>query len=234
MIATTPVSRSRPCSTFPRVRTSTARNCASPPTARTASTMWPGSTGSRRPSPASRSPSTARSPPTGCSDRRLSIPAICSTATRRTEIHDSTRTAGRRFGEAIWHATDKLAVTLGLRYTVENKQGRFDSTVYGGLATTDPALIKAKLSILRPQSYAATVNDGAGSGRFTLSYTLNEQVMAYASYCQGQQVRRHQHVRSAAQCLQPAGADHSGDQAGEKHHGGTRREDDALRSAACC
>ena len=42
------------------------------------------------------------SPPTGCSDRRLSIPAISSTATRRTKIHGSTRTAGRvsarRFG----------------------------------------------------------------------------------------------------------------------------------------
>ena len=76
------------------------------------------------------------------------------------------------FGEAIWHATDKLAATLGVRYTVENKQGRFDSTVYGGLATTDPALIKAKLSILRPQSYSATVNDDATSGRFTLSYAL--------------------------------------------------------------
>ena len=89
------------------------------------------------------------------------------------------------FGEAVWHATDKLDVTLGLRYTVENKQGRFDSTVFGGLSTTDPALIKAKLSILNPQSYAATVNDGAGSGRFALSYRWNEQVMAYAIYSKG-------------------------------------------------
>jgi iron complex outermembrane receptor protein len=89
------------------------------------------------------------------------------------------------FGEATWHATDKLAATLGVRYTVENKQGRFDSTVYGGLATTDPALIKAKLSILRPQSYAATVNDDGASGRFTLSYTLSAQLMPYATYAIG-------------------------------------------------
>ncbi len=89
------------------------------------------------------------------------------------------------FGEAVWHATSKLAVTLGLRYTAENKQGRFASTVYGGLATTDPVLVKAKLSILRPQSYSATVNDGATSGRFTLSYALSEQVMPYALYSLG-------------------------------------------------
>jgi len=74
---------------------------------------------------------------------------------------------------------------LGVRYTVENKQGRFDSTVYGGLATTDPALIKAKLSILRPQSYSATVNDDATSGRFTVSYAWSEQVMPYALYSIG-------------------------------------------------
>ena len=89
------------------------------------------------------------------------------------------------FGEATWHATDKLAATLGVRYTVENKQGRFDSTVYGGLATTDPALIKAKLSILRPQSYSATVNDDGASGRFTLAYTPSAQVMPYAIYAIG-------------------------------------------------
>jgi len=89
------------------------------------------------------------------------------------------------FGEAVWHATDKLAATFGVRYTVENKQGRFDSTVFGGLSTTSPALIKAKLSILSPQSYAATVNDGAGSGRFALSYAWTEQVMPYAIYSIG-------------------------------------------------
>jgi iron complex outermembrane receptor protein len=90
------------------------------------------------------------------------------------------------FGETTWHATDRLALTLGLRYTLENKQGRFDSSVYGGLATTDPALIKAKLSILRPQSYDATVNDGAPTGRFNVAYNLTQGVMAYASYAKGE------------------------------------------------
>jgi outer membrane receptor protein involved in Fe transport len=99
-----------------------------------------------------------------------------------TRFHSDSYAA---FGEAVWHATSKLAVTAGARYTVENKDGRYDSTVSGGLATTSTTLNNAKLSILRPQSYAATVNDGAASGRVNLSYAFNEQVMPYITYTRG-------------------------------------------------
>ena len=86
------------------------------------------------------------------------------------------------FGEATWHVTDRFAATAGLRYTQEDKNGRFDSSVSGGLATTDPRLIRAQLSILRPQSYTASVADGSPSGRVSLAYTWTEGLMAYASY----------------------------------------------------
>ena len=99
-----------------------------------------------------------------------------------TRFHSDSYAA---FGEGVWHATDKLAASLGLRYTAENKQGRYDSFVYGGLATTSATLNNAKLSILRPQSYAATVNDGALTGRVNLSYSLTDHVMPYASYARG-------------------------------------------------
>lgn len=99
-----------------------------------------------------------------------------------TRFHSDSYAA---FGEAVWHATSRLAVTAGARYTVENKDGRYDSTVSGGLATTSMTLNNAKLSILRPQSYGATVNDGAASGRVDLSYAWNEQVMPYVTYTRG-------------------------------------------------
>jgi iron complex outermembrane receptor protein len=100
-----------------------------------------------------------------------------------TRFHSDSYAA---FGEAVWHVTSKLALTAGLRYTVENKEGRFASNVYGGLATTNPTLVNAKLSILRPQSYTATVNDGAPTGRLNVSYDVSDEIMAYAIYSRGE------------------------------------------------
>jgi iron complex outermembrane receptor protein len=99
-----------------------------------------------------------------------------------TRFHSDSYAA---FGEAVWHATSRLSVTAGLRYTVENKQGRYASTVFGGLATTNQTLTNAKLSILRPQSYTATVNDGAATGRVNVSYDIADGAMLYAIYSRG-------------------------------------------------
>jgi iron complex outermembrane receptor protein len=89
------------------------------------------------------------------------------------------------FGEATWHATDALSVTGGIRYTYEDKYGSFASTVSGGLVTTNPTLVNAQLSILRPQSYTATVTDGSPSGRASISYQLTDAIMAYGIYARG-------------------------------------------------
>ena len=91
------------------------------------------------------------------------------------------------FAEATWHITQRLAWTAGLRYTDENKDGDYVANVAGGLATTDPKLIAAKLSILRPQAYDAHVTDGSPSGRTNLAYELSDAAMTYLSYARGQQ-----------------------------------------------
>ena len=90
------------------------------------------------------------------------------------------------FGEATWHATRRWDLTLGWRYTLEHKDGRFDATVSGGLATTIPALVNAKLSILRPQSYSAAVDDDGGSGRVVASYRFPSNLLTYMSYSRGE------------------------------------------------
>jgi len=99
-----------------------------------------------------------------------------------TRFHSDSYAA---FGEATWHATDKLNVTAGVRYTDEQKDGRFDSAVSGGLTTPTPAQLKSKLSILRPQSYTARVSDGSPSGRLNAAYSWTETVMTYASLARG-------------------------------------------------
>jgi iron complex outermembrane receptor protein len=89
------------------------------------------------------------------------------------------------FAELNYKLTDRLTATGGLRYTHEDKRGSYSTFVFGGLATTNTALANAKLSILRPQSYAAKDNDGSLSGRANLAYRVTDHVMAYASFARG-------------------------------------------------
>jgi iron complex outermembrane recepter protein len=61
----------------------------------------------------------------------------------------------------------------------------FDQQVYGGLQTTDPALIALQRSVLAPQAYQADVADNNLSGQITLAYSVAENVDAYATYATG-------------------------------------------------
>ena len=58
----------------------------------------------------------------------------------------------------------------------------FDQQVYGGLQTTDPALIALQRSILAPQAYTADVDDTNVSGQATLAYRLVDRVRTFATY----------------------------------------------------
>lgn len=90
------------------------------------------------------------------------------------------------FGEVTWHPLPRLAITGGIRYTYENKDGAYDVRAFGGLATATASLIADKNSILRSQSYTGHIGDGSASGRANISYQLNDDIMAYASYARGQ------------------------------------------------
>ncbi|MEO0062721.1 MAG: hypothetical protein RLZZ08_1281, partial [Pseudomonadota bacterium] len=89
------------------------------------------------------------------------------------------------FAEANWRIVPRLTLTGGLRYTQEDKSGSYATTTSGGLATTNTALVNAKLSVLRPQSYAASDSDGSLSGRANLAWAVTDDVMAYARYARG-------------------------------------------------
>ncbi|HKT76210.1 MAG TPA: TonB-dependent receptor [Sphingobium sp.] len=86
------------------------------------------------------------------------------------------------FGEVTWHATPRLAITGGIRYTYEEKEGSYDLRTFGGSA---PTSAQAQ-GILRAQSYSARLADGSASGRANIAYRLTDDVMAYASYARGQ------------------------------------------------
>ena len=89
------------------------------------------------------------------------------------------------FGEVNYRIIPAVTATLGLRYTQEDKDGYYTTTVSGGPATTNTALINARLGVLRPQSYEAHDSDGSLSGRGNLAWQVTGQTMAYASYARG-------------------------------------------------
>ncbi len=91
------------------------------------------------------------------------------------------------FGEVTWHITPRLALTGGIRYTYENKDGSYDLQTFGGQATVaGSALFNDQQSILRAQSYTGHIGDGSASGRANLSWQVTDSVMAYASFARGQ------------------------------------------------
>ncbi len=86
------------------------------------------------------------------------------------------------FGEVSWRVSETFSLTGGLRFTREDKDGTYVSTVTGGAIPTTTALLNSKLSILRPQSYRATVSDDDLSGRIVVSWEVTPRAMLYASY----------------------------------------------------
>jgi len=117
-------------------------------------------------------------------------------AGRPANLLDGYRTSGKTdfrtdsygaFAELTWHATNRLALTGGIRYTYEDKGGVYDVLTSGGLTTgLTPSLISDKSSILRSQSYTGHIDDGSASGRVNLSYRLTDNIIAYASYARSQ------------------------------------------------
>ncbi|KEQ51529.1 TonB-dependent receptor [Sphingobium chlorophenolicum] len=114
--------------------------------------------------------------------------------TRTSALLDGYQTDGRTdfrsesfgiFGEVTWRPVPRLAVTGGLRYTYEEKDGVYDVRTFGGVAAT-AALQADQQSILRAQSYSAHDGDGSASGRVNVAYDLVDGVMTYVSFAKGQ------------------------------------------------
>lgn len=89
------------------------------------------------------------------------------------------------FGEANYKILPRLTLTGGLRYTREDKSGFYTSEVFGGAVPANTAQANAKLSIIRPQTYAATTSEGNVSGRANLAWQATDGILAYASFARG-------------------------------------------------
>ena len=94
-------------------------------------------------------------------------------------------TSAALFGQVDLAVTDRLRLLPGLRFNYDQKEVDFDQQVYGGLQTTDPALIALQLSVLAPQQYQADVDDTNLSGQISAAYRISKAANAYVTYATG-------------------------------------------------
>jgi iron complex outermembrane receptor protein len=90
--------------------------------------------------------------------------------------------SGAIFGQLDWAITDRLHVLPGLRFNYDQKDVDYNRATYGGLETTDPALIALKNSVYSNQSFKTDVDNNNVSGQLTIAYKANKDINTYATY----------------------------------------------------
>ena len=70
----------------------------------------------------------------------------------------------------------------GLRYNYDKKAADYDRKTYGGLQTTDPALIALKRLVYTDQAFVSSTDDTDFSGNLTVTYKASDKINAYATY----------------------------------------------------
>ncbi|WP_343527056.1 TonB-dependent receptor [Sphingomonas sp.] len=99
--------------------------------------------------------------------------------------------SGAIFGQGTWHVTPALSLTAGLRYTHEEKWGRYrNERVFAqpttGLTAAQIARVTAIRNALTPvQAFSVDADDDSFSGLATLGWKPSEDTLLYATYSRG-------------------------------------------------
>jgi iron complex outermembrane receptor protein len=93
--------------------------------------------------------------------------------------------SGALFGQLDWKVTDKLVILPGARLNYDQKYVDFKRETYGGLQTTDPALLALQRSVYSNQQFTANVEDWNLSGQLTAFYKINEKIRTFATMSTG-------------------------------------------------
>lgn len=86
------------------------------------------------------------------------------------------------FGQLDWAITEKLHFLPGVRFNYDQKAVDFKRETYGGIQTTDPALLAIKRSVYASQQFVADVEDQNWSGQATLTYQFNEKINTFGTF----------------------------------------------------
>jgi iron complex outermembrane recepter protein len=124
---------------------------------------------------------------------RACNPAVLNGLTANNDILLK-NTSAALFGKFNWHVTDAFTVSPGIRFNYDEKSGYYSSVVTGtasdgtrqlvlfsGPYANDPWIVDQR-SIRAPQFYAPTLAKSNVSYDLNLSYQLEENLLAFATY----------------------------------------------------
>ena len=86
------------------------------------------------------------------------------------------------FSQVDWSITENLHLLPGLRFNYDKKDVDYKRETYGGLQTTDPALLALKNALYTKQAFNFSVNENNFSGQVTLAYKPTKSVNTFATF----------------------------------------------------
>lgn len=86
------------------------------------------------------------------------------------------------FGQVDWEVVEHLHVLPGLRFTYDKKDVNYDRNTYGGLQTTDAALLALKAAVYSNQQFNTSTENNNLSGNITVSYRPSPKLNVYGTF----------------------------------------------------
>ncbi len=91
-------------------------------------------------------------------------------------------TSAAIFGQLDWAVTERLHVLPGLRYNYDKKDASYLRLTYGGLQTTDPALIALKKLVYTDQAFDSNTDNTDFSGNITVNFKATDKINVYGTF----------------------------------------------------
>jgi iron complex outermembrane receptor protein len=91
-------------------------------------------------------------------------------------------TSAAVFANVDWEIVNGLHFQPGIRYNYDKKDAVYDRQTYGGLNTSDPALIALKNLVYTSQSYAKGADETNFTYNLTLAYRASSRINAFGTY----------------------------------------------------
>lgn len=91
-------------------------------------------------------------------------------------------TSAAVFAQADWELTKGLHILPGIRFNYDEKNVSYKRTVYGGLETTNAALLAIKNGIYSASEFDISVNENNLSGQLTVAYKPGNKINLFSTY----------------------------------------------------